>query len=170
MADNEDSTSFFKAAEPLLSELPNDLNLLVKLHPNLEHDHDRMVEVYEIIGKYETKPNIVFLSEFPLIYPLLAACDIYIEIALRWDYDFLAFNRPMFFFNESGRSEKKDRELLYRCGRVIEPAEYARFYEIMSEMIPKDKGLYSKVREEIYQYTFADREWHDVREDLRSLF
>ncbi len=164
--DNEDSTSFFKAAEPLLSELPNDFNLLVKLHPNLEHDHDHMVDVYETISKYELKPNIVFLSEFPLIYPLLAACDIYIGDRSAVGYDFLAFNRPMFFLNESGRHEKKDRELLYSCGQVLDPGEYSRFYKVLEEVLPKDKELFSKVREETYQYTFADRPFEAVRQEI----
>lgn len=165
--DVEQSTSFFGAAETLLSQLPDEYNLLVKLHPNLEHDHDHMIHVYEIISKYESKPNVVMLSEYPLIYPLVAACDLYIGDRSAVGYDFLAFNRPMFFLNQAGRHQHKDREYLHRCGVVITPKQYSKIYDIIEKSLETDAEHFDEVRRSTYDYTFTkDRSLADVRKDI----
>lgn len=165
--DIEQSTSFFGAAETLLSQLPDHYNLLVKLHPNLEHDHDLMIHVYEIISKYESKSNVVLLSEYPLIYPLAAACDLYIGDRSAVGYDFLAFNRPMYFLNQTARDKDKDRELLHQCGVVITPQKYPKIYDIIEKSLENDAERFGEARQATYDYTFAkDRTFAKVRNDI----
>ena len=130
-----------------------------------------MARVYEIVGKYEDKPNIVMLSDYPLIYPLAAACDLYIGDRSAVGYDFLAFNKPMFFLNQTGRDPASDRSVyLYRCGTVITPDRYDDIFGIIDATLPSDHERFGAVRKEVYDYTFGpERPFEDVRDEINLL-
>jgi hypothetical protein len=159
--DSEDSTSFFQAAEAILSGLPKHYNLIVKLHPNLEHDHDHMVDVYEIISKYENEPNVVMLTEFPLIYPLAAKCDIYIGDRSAVGYDWLTFKKPMFFLHRG-----QGQPYLSRCGVVIEENNFEFIYDVIEQSLPSDHH-FKDIRDEVYNYTFgSERSFETVKQEV----
>jgi CDP-glycerol glycerophosphotransferase (TagB/SpsB family) len=163
--DLEESTSFFDAYQEIIGSLPDDYNLIVKLHPRLELDDN--VRYYQIIGKYENKPNILFLKDFPLVYPLLAHTSIYIGDMSSVGYDFLAFNKPMFFLNKQQRDSQFDRGLyLFRCGVEIKPEDFSQLYQIIEKNIPLDKQFHS-LRKEVYDYTFGkERPFADIKADI----
>lgn len=164
--DMEDSTTFFDAYSYLLDNLPADYNMIVKLHPRLELDDT--AQYYHIIGQYQDKPNILFLKDFPLVYPLLAYTDIYIGDTSSVGYDFLSFNKPMFFLNKQRKDPKKDRGLyLFRCGIDIKPDAYPLIYRFIDVNLPTDKERFTKIREEVYQYTFGpERSFADIKADV----
>lgn len=152
--DQENNTSFLHAQD-LFEQLPDSYNLLVKIHPALEETDGPAL--YQIMGKYEKKDNIVFLQEFPLIYPLLAKADFYLGDMSSIGYDFLTFNRPMFFLNQKRRHAKQDRNLfLYRCGIEVQPEQYKNFYKLLEEQLPFDQERYQTIRKEVYRYTFGE--------------
>lgn len=147
------NTSFFNA-DAILANLPDSYNLLVKPHPVLEETHSPVL--YQMIGKYEKKKNILFVKDFPLIFPILSKADIYLGDMSSLGYDFLAFNRPMFFLNQAKLDSKKDRNLfLYRCGVELMPEQYGDFYKILEQQLPFDQELFGAIRKEMYQYTFG---------------
>lgn len=150
--DPEKNTSFLDA-DPIFEKLPSNYNLLVKLHPVLE-DTDSP-SLYHTMGKYERQGNIVFVKDFPPVYPLLARSDIYIGDMSSIGYDFLAFNRPMFFLNQRKRSIKDRNTFLFQCGVKIEPEEYHNIYAIIEKQLPMDH-LFKDVRTHMYQYTFGE--------------
>ncbi|MBA2727398.1 MAG: CDP-glycerol glycerophosphotransferase family protein, partial [Parachlamydiaceae bacterium] len=116
--DLENSTTFFDNYHQILGKLPDDYNLIIKLHPRLELDD--VVTYYQIMGLYEKKPNVFFLKDYPLVFPLLAHAAMYIGDMSSVGYDFLAFNKPLFFLNKQNRDSESDRGLfLFRCGTVI---------------------------------------------------
>lgn len=164
--DLEESTTFFDAYADLLGKLPAEYNMIVKLHPRLELDDT--AKYYQIIGKYEDKPNILFLKDFPPVYPLLAYADIYIGDTSSIGYDFLAFNKPMFFLNKYKRNSKTDRSLfLFQCGVEIMPEQYSQIYKIIENNLSQDKKKYSEVRKNIYHYTFGEeRAFADIKNDI----
>jgi CDP-Glycerol:Poly(glycerophosphate) glycerophosphotransferase len=164
--DVEESTTFFDAHQYLLQNLPADYNMIVKLHPRLELDDT--AKYYQIIGKYEDKPNILFLKDFPLIYPLLAYTDIYIGDTSSVGYDFLSFNRPMFFLNKQKIDSQTDRRgFLFRCGTEIMPEEYSELYKILEKKLPEDQEQFSKIRSDVYNYTFApERSFADIKHEI----
>lgn len=164
--DMEDSTTFFDAYSYLLDGLPNSYNMIVKLHPRLELDDT--AQYYHIVGKYEHKPNILFLKDFPLVYPLLAHTDIYIGDTSSVGYDFLYFNKPMFFLNKQRKDPRSDRGLfLFRCGVDIKPDAYPLIYRFIETYLPNDKEDFSKIREDVYQYTFGpERSFADIKSDI----
>ncbi len=147
--DAENASSFFDAAEQLLKNLPEDYNLVVKLHPRLELDDP--VTCYKIIGKYEQKSNIVFLKDFPLVYPLLACTDIYLGDVSAIGYDFLLFNKPMFFLTQGYPAR-----YLFRCGTHVQPEEYSQIYQIIDQALPEDQKKFGLVKKSIYNYSFGE--------------
>lgn len=158
--DQENSTSFFQARD-LLAHLPSDYNLVVKTHPLLEETD--AAALYALMGKYEDKSNVVFVKDLPLVYPLLAHSDIYVGDMSSVGYDFLAFNRPMFFLNQLKRNAKQDRHLfLYRCGFEIKPEQYQQFYKLLESQLPFDRERYASIRQELYHYTFGEDVPFDV--------
>ncbi len=150
----ENFTSFFQANE-LLDRLPSDYNLVIKLHPHLEEtDAPRL---YATMGKYENKSNVLFIKDFPLVYPILARSDIYVGDMSSIGYDFLTFNRPMFFLNQLQRDAKEDRNLfLYRCGYEVKREQYKNFYQLLESQLPFDQERYGAIRQEVYRYTFGE--------------
>lgn len=164
--DLEESTTFFEATSHLIDSMPNDYNLIVKLHPRLELDD--VVGYYQILGKYEGRKNVLFLKDFPLIYPLLAYTDIYIGDTSSIGYDFLPFNKPMFFLNKQGRDSKSDRGLyLFKCGVEVMPQEYSQLFRIIEKSLPSDAERFSATRKEVYDYTFGqERNFNDIKQEI----
>jgi len=145
--DVENSTSFFQIAPLLIQQVPPDFFLLIKLHPNLLHD----IRTHQLILQHETSHNTLFLPHFPPVYPLLNKAAIYLGDMSSIGYDFLSFNRPMFFFNPAGRAPTDPGLFLHTCGRTILPREYGNIFQILTE----DQSHLTQVREELYAYTFG---------------
>lgn len=166
--DSEKSSSFFTACPAIINALADLDFLIIKPHPHLFEDP----RTEEIIEKYENRKNVLFLKEFPPIFPLLDIVDVYIGDLSSIGYDFLAFNRPMFFLNETKRDAKTDQGLyLFRCGVEILPEQYKDIFKIINIHVPTDKQTFSKVRKEVYNYTFGeDKEWDTVREEILQSF
>jgi hypothetical protein len=162
--DAEGSGSFFDACPHLAKQLPDSWNLLIKLHPNLERQFPLKVD--EIIWKYEGMPNLVFLKDFPPIYPLLEKVDVYLGDMSSIGYDFLVFDKPMFFLNQTSRKAHDPGLYLYRCGTEIPPSGYSRIFQIIEEKLPTDLTTFSKTRKEVYRYTFEELEKHTLKERL----
>lgn len=164
--DAEASSSFFEASSPLIRALPSEYNLIIKLHPNLLLQAEEKIE--QLLKDCEDQPNLLFLLHFPPIYPLLDSIDIYIGDMSSIGYDFLYFDRPMFFLNQNRREPKSDPGLyLYRCGVEIKPEQYANIYAIIQEHLPNDHLYFSEFRREVYNYAFgAEKPWEELRKEI----
>lgn len=151
----DDNPSIYGASDTLLQQLPPDYNLLFKIHPLQEHFD--APHLYRLMGKYESKGNVLFVKDFPVIYPILARSQIYIGDMSAIGYDFLTFNRPMFFLNQKKFDSQTDRRTyLFQCGIEILPDDYSNFYSILEEGLKKEKeSLFTKIREQVYEFTFG---------------
>jgi hypothetical protein len=141
--DQEGNGTFWEAFPLLAKHLPADCNLIVKIHPNTYARHTAAIEA--LIGRYKT---ILFLSDFPPIYPLLSLSDAYIGDMSSIGYDYLYWNRPMFFLNSKRLDPNTSPSLfLFRCG-----------FDISLEQIPKiyslQDGPFTEIRSQVYEYTF----------------
>lgn len=139
-ADGTDNSPFFEKYAPLLDNVPKGFTLFVKLHPYTYHLYPK--EVQKIKKDYQNHKRVFFLENTPLVYPILEEIDIYIGDYSSVGYDFLAFNRPLFFL---GR--QKD-PLLLECGHEIE--ENRDFFSQLEERGSEEK------REQLYQRCFID--------------
>lgn len=145
----DEDNSFWKAFPLLAQRLPSDCNLWVKLHPNTVKKYAPEIEV--LIGRYE-RANIQFLSDDPPIYPLLAKCSAYIGDMSSIGYDFLSFNRPMYFLNANPILP------LHKCGLPIDAADFDFVL----------KNPFAEEQKKLYEYTFGGpMNW---KEQIDALF
>lgn len=152
--DCENSSSFFDAIEPIVQGLPSHTNLIVKPHPNLF-----LQEPYQLewIRERFSSPSVLFLKEFPPVYPLLSLVDAYIGDMSSVGYDFLAFDKPLFFLNQNLRNSAHDRGLyLFRCGVEITPSDYHRIHSIIQSHLASPSQKSQALRREVYAYTFNE--------------
>lgn len=133
--DFENNNSFWKAFPHLIEALPNHMNLLIKLHPNTLRKYEIELEILQ--GRM-SKSNVIFLPEFPPIYPILDSCIAYIGDMSSIGYDFLTFNRPLFFLNANPALP------LHQCGTAIESKTFK--FELCDH--------HSEARKKLYEYTF----------------
>lgn len=127
-------SSFFSVYQELFETLPEDFQLIVKLHPFLT------LLMFDEIEKIKHHyPHIHFLDDYPPIYPLLKESDIYLGDYSSIGYDFLAFDRPLFFLAPERKTP------LQQCGVRI--GEGVPIYETIKtglsfDFQEKRKGLY----------------------------
>jgi len=154
--DYEKSGSFFDAMPSLAETIPPDVNLVIKLHPNLLEQYDARIE--EIIACYASNPQLLFLMDFPPIYPLLFLADVYLGDMSSIGYDFLALDRPLFFLNQNTRDPLQDPGLyLFRCGIEIKKEDYPKIYSIIDHFFHFELRSFSPIRQEVYTYAFGHR-------------
>lgn len=91
-------SSFFNRIDDIVPLLSKDYELLIKLHPLLEENNPALY--HRAIGKYESEAT--FIENFPAIYPLLEKTDIYLGDHSSIGYDFLCYDRPLFFLSQKG--------------------------------------------------------------------
>ncbi len=152
--DSERSSSFWTAFPFMVKHLPNEWNLIVKLHPNLVQQCASH-PIHPLIEQAQEKENIVVLSSFPPIYPLLNKVDLYIGDFSSIGYDFLALNKPMFFLNELSRDPATDPALfLFRCGHSLSPPDYASLFDLIAASLPHDQTTFKKIRCDLYSHVF----------------
>lgn len=134
--DADQSTSFFEQGAKVIDQLPSDWNLILKLHPLLEQRDPAYF--YSIAALAEKKTNAFLVHEFPPVYPLLAQADLYLGDASSVGYDFLFFQRPLYFFPPEHPGK------LHSCGRLIDPDKnlYAQF-DLSNPFQEKQKSLYN---------------------------
>lgn len=150
--DEEGNCSFWNAFPHLAESIPDDCRLFVKLHPNTVRKYE--VELEILMGRYAERKNVFFLPEFPAIYPLLSCFDAYVGDMSSIGYDFLKFDKPLFFLNANPRL------YLSQCGTPIRAEEFA---------FPITDNL-SSARSKAYTYTFdAEPAWTKLQEQLDAL-
>jgi teichoic acid glycerol-phosphate primase len=108
--DSENNSTFWTSFPKLAENIEE--RLLVKLHPNTIRKFEPEIE--RLKGRY---PHVHFLDNIPPIYPLLAKCDGYIGDMSSIGYDFLFFDRPMFFLNHLDLP-------LQQCGVHVKPEKF----------------------------------------------
>lgn len=163
--DAEKSSSLQEAWPHLIENLPKNWNLIVKLHPNqLQNSH----EIEQILYAAEEKNNVCIVQNFPLIYPILNAVDVYLGDMSSIGYDFLSFRKPMFFLNQNKRDPHTDKGgYLFRCGTIIDPDNYCSIFSL----IQKEQGSFQKTQEEVYSYVFGEeRSKKELKEKIISTY
>lgn len=147
------SSSFFTAFNTLVDGVPEGSRLLVKLHPHLEQ---KAPAVGAVLARCAGRDDVVVLRNCPLVYPFLEVADVYVGDMSAMAYDFLAWDRPMFFLNQTANTARDPMfARLFRCGTTLEPAQYARVYPIMADALATDRARHSAERAKLDAYTHA---------------
>lgn len=166
--DSEESTSFFKFGKDLFKSLTSNYNLIVKLHPLLEEKEPALF--YHIISQAESFPNIRILTDFPLIYPLLSRCDIYLGDFSSIGYDFLVFDRPLFFLDPHEKILQKDySRYLHQCGMCIPTNDISQAYSYIEKKLIKCTQKYKEKRMRTLKYAFGEeKSFEEIQKNLQQ--
>jgi CDP-glycerol glycerophosphotransferase (TagB/SpsB family) len=144
---NSLDSCLFQDITELFKNIPQDYLLIFKVHPAFARDHK---ELYESLkNTSHSYKNVVLLEDYPLIFPLLEQVDMYIGDASSISYDFLYFNKPMFFL----RSHPLDSmTFIHQAGNMLDLTANT-FNEIKTLL--KDNDKFREIRKEIFEYTFT---------------
>ena len=118
------------------------------MHPNLTTFFPDEIE--KIKKVYRAHPQIFFLDDFPLIYPLLKQVDIYLGDYSSMGYDFLYFNRPLFFLSHKPT-------LLQRCGLSLKENDFSALYSTIQKECDKQQSSLDQIRRQTYHLAFGPR-------------
>ena len=140
--DAEDSSSFDRAIDEVIERLSH-LPLVIKPHPNESED-------IRVIQRKLTC-TASWLDHFPPIYPLLERTSHLLGDFSSIGYDFLQFNRPMFFLPPSTRSTDDPGCFLHRYGTVISQDALSSLSTLLT--IPIDA---TGNRRSLTAYTFGE--------------
>ncbi len=152
--DGENTSSFSLICSKLAKSLPNDCRIIIKLHPFLEKFSPQ--DVACLTERYRDHENVLVTSSFPLVYPLLQQSDVYLGDFSSMGYDFLYFNRPMFFIDPDCRkSSSSEDKYLYRCGIEIPKSSWNNPLSYIFAHLKQNSRL-KELRRETYSYAFDE--------------
>jgi hypothetical protein len=159
--DQENPSSFFTETQKLIEELGEEFNLIIKLHPLLMKFHP--AETFRVLSLYENSPKVHFLDAFPPIYPILNASDLYIGDYSSIGYDFLSFDKPLYFV-----ADPSDQSPLSSCGlRIPENANARKFIQNTFEENLRKK---QEIRKKVYLYAFGEeRSFKLIKNELKKI-
>ena len=147
-------TSSFTHTVRIIEEISPFFHLLIRWHPFL---HDLYpVESEKLKDVCEKNPNVTDLSSFPVIYPILSQSDFYLGDASSIGYDFLTFNKPLFFLGHSTGE-------IYNCGIILQEDEH--WGEKITQF--QDTALLSQKRKALAFDVFGEtKSYEQLRMDL----
>lgn len=150
-ADSEGYSSVFAALETLLENRPAYFNLLIKLHPNTLLSDD--VRIQKLLLKYQSSKHVLFIENFPCIYPLLDFVDIYLGDSSSIGYDMLYFGKPMLFINIKGQNFDLP---LFSAGQVVYPQDIEDLYCFIERHLVQHQH-YINIQKKLRDKTFAKK-------------
>ena len=164
--DPENLSSFYETCLPLLNNLPDHFNLIIKPHPNLEKEDP--AKVFLLTCPFEDKKNVAVVNDYFAIYSLLDKTDIYLGDFSSIGYDALSFDIPLFFINTSGRENKCDKGLyLYNSGISIPQNFHDKIFDFIDSHLEENISFYKEKRKDTYCYSFgADIPAPTLKKDL----
>ncbi len=109
-SDQESSLSFLTKSERIIEEVGTFYNIIIRFHPFFNEIYPGCIE--QLLDKYEDTKGVIFLNEFPCIYPILNYVDGYLGDFSSIGYDFLSFDKPLYFIN-------RYKGALYKVGTVL---------------------------------------------------
>jgi len=139
--DKETNSSWKKFRCAFLHEKPENINIIVKLHPNLTRYRKDEVDIFRSeLLRFE---NTRFFDLLPDIVPLMAASDVLIGDVSSVTREYLAFQRPFIFLsNKPSWIWNRKKISLWECGKVVrKPANI--WSTVMETLLHPDKYMNS---------------------------
>ncbi len=148
--DRTGNTSYPKFGVEVLNQVPSDINLVVKLHPNTKsYDKKYYPILKEIAAK---KDNILFIDYAADIIPIMATADLLIGDISSVTHEFMAFQRPLVFLDSGFHLfQRKARTWIWQAGDVIK--KKGQVWPTVLERLEHPEE-YADIRQEILEYIF----------------
>ncbi|MBS0320959.1 MAG: CDP-glycerol glycerophosphotransferase family protein [Proteobacteria bacterium] len=162
------SSSLFAALEPLVRDLPAGHRLLVKPHPLSDRDAGTRARIDALCGG---RRDVVVLRDCPLTMPFLALADSYVGDMSSLAYDYLAWQRPMVFLNQTaGSAADAAGSRLLACGMALAPANYGDVHAALARAAAVHATTHAAAQAALYAYTYEPgRSVADVRAALADV-
>lgn len=139
---NPSESSFFQSFQKVIEELPDDFQLIFKVHPAMERDYlGEFIKLEALCGE---KDNVLILKDYPPVYPLLKSVDTYLGDFSSIGYDFLMFNKPLFFIVPNN-----EPSYLHQCGIIMDQNK-----PIFEQM--RDSSHFEEKRKKVCKETFKE--------------
>lgn len=147
--DHMGNSSLPRFAREVILGAPDDVNLIVKLHPNTM----RYDKIYPRLEEWvASKPNAALLGFEADPVPVMAAADLMVADISTVSHEFLAFDRPLVFLDGIWwRLWGKTRTWVWQAGDVV--ARRGKVWETVMRALddPEKKGnLRRKLRDHIF--------------------
>ncbi len=155
----------------LIENLSSRFNFIIKPHPfsldRMDYEFARLKTSPRDSQNNNKYKDVVFIRDFHAIYPLLDQADLYLGDFSSIGYDFLFFNRPLFFLNYGPHKQSKAaNKFLLQSG--VEIKKEAEIVDKILQGLKNDR--FSKKRKEIYNYTFNPlSDLKKIKKDLEKL-
>jgi len=134
--DNTQGSSFASCSK-ILDKLSKKYQVICKWHPHLFWQEP------DFLNSIEKKhPDVFFLRKFPLIFPILSSISLYIGDLSSIGYDFLAFEKPMVFLDETNKTSK-----LFACGEVLKKSAYSNINHAIERAITNHEKRLPAIRD-----------------------
>lgn len=164
----EDGTGSCSASivlELILSNLPANINLLVKPHPLLYRS-----DMFRRIGSAlpGTHANVRFASCPALVFPYLERAAAFIGDMSSIGYDCLLYKFPLFFLDPCiGGSHSNSDSELFRVGRVVPPNSFPKLINLVLAEIEKNPSVADlDARTRLYRQVYEDVDLPVVKQRL----
>jgi CDP-glycerol glycerophosphotransferase (TagB/SpsB family) len=121
-SDKSLNSSWDKFRNAFTENIPDNLNLIVKLHPNLKRYREK--EVKEFSNQLKLIQNAILIDFMPDIIPIMAASDILVSDVSAVTREYLAFKKPFVFLSRKPKWMWNRKKItLWECGEVVTKTE-----------------------------------------------
>jgi len=166
--DKENPSPVFELCAQLIEQLSSSFTLLIKLHPLLEEFYPG--QTHHLLGRYNGYPGVHFIGDFPAIYPLLQRCDGYIGDFSSIGYDFLLFNRPLYFLPPLHNDPSFSPGPLFTCGLSITREKLTRLADYLQATWIENQQRFQIARQDLYDHAFgAQRDYTVLKNQILEI-
>ncbi|MGE5509544.1 MAG: CDP-glycerol glycerophosphotransferase family protein, partial [Chitinophagales bacterium] len=149
------NSSLPRYGREVVSGVPSDVNLIVKLHASSYKQDLKYCRMVEAL--VEGRPNVRMIHHASDIIPIMAASDLLISDISSVTNEYLAFNRPMVFLDPILHFGGKNATWVWGAGDVVR--KKGRVWEtVMARLAGPD--VHRARREEYLRYAFYQPDGH----------
>lgn len=143
---DEENSSSMRQALDFFEELTEAYHVILKLHPFSERYQPGYY--YALEERAHCTSGCTIANAIPFVYPFLSKTDLYLGDYSSIGYDFLAFDKPLFFLQPQNEQKNEAGKTLQKCGTIVENIK----------SISTTKDTFSLERKKRYEYTFGKEE------------
>ena len=146
------NSSWKRFRNPLTDKPSREINLLIKLHPNIKRY--RANEVEDLGKSIRAAEGTILFDEAADIVPFMAASDLLVGDVSAVMREYLAFGNPMVFLSCKPRwMWSRDKKRLWDCGEVV--TDPSKVWEVILAVLANPGKYAPRIRRHL-ERTFFD--------------
>jgi hypothetical protein len=154
---------------------PFDFNWIIKVHPNVVSSNSSLWRSLLDLKEENEKEGInIILEAYQDYLPFMDVADALISDRTTAAFEFLYFNKPIFFLDNTGTCPHKidfykdimSSFWLYQAGNIIRREDLSNIDNILHSFIKQDS--YKEIRDQCKKFSFEDK--YTASDILKELF